>query len=63
MESLDAANGFMYTSDDSRYVACERAVHQVTHTLERLVQVWKVRFALFPAHSLHVINDEQYSPS
>ncbi|GAA5945607.1 hypothetical protein JCM1841_003914, partial [Sporobolomyces salmonicolor] len=41
MESLDEANGFLRTSDDSRYAACERALQQVTHTLQRLALVWK----------------------
>ncbi|GAA5897511.1 hypothetical protein JCM6882_003504 [Rhodosporidiobolus microsporus] len=41
MESLDEAAGFLRTSDDSRYSACERALQQVTHTLQRLALVWK----------------------
>lgn len=53
MESLDEANGFMRTSDDNRYSACERALQQVTHTLQRLALVWKVRPRLdaLPAYS------------
>jgi len=42
MESLDEASGFLRTSDDSRYATCERALQQVTHTLQRLALVWKV---------------------
>ncbi|GAA5969776.1 hypothetical protein JCM3765_003453 [Sporobolomyces pararoseus] len=41
MESLDEAGGFLRTSDDSRYATCERALQQVTHTLQRLALVWK----------------------
>ncbi|GAA5824155.1 hypothetical protein JCM11251_001543 [Rhodosporidiobolus azoricus] len=41
MESLDEAAGFLRTSDDSRYSACERALQQVAHTLQRLALVWK----------------------
>ncbi|GAA5943718.1 uncharacterized protein JCM15063_005814 [Sporobolomyces koalae] len=41
MESLDEASGFLRTSDDSRYATCERALQQVTHTLQRLALVWK----------------------
>ncbi|GAA6016544.1 hypothetical protein JCM11491_002356 [Sporobolomyces phaffii] len=41
MESLDEAAGFLRTSDDARYATCERALQQVTHTLQRLALVWK----------------------
>ncbi|BGP08035.1 ribosome bioproteinsis protein ytm1 [Rhodotorula toruloides] len=41
MESLDEANGFLRTSDDAHFSACERALQQVTHTLHRLSLVWK----------------------
>ncbi|BGP32042.1 ribosome bioproteinsis protein ytm1 [Rhodotorula toruloides] len=41
MESLDEANGFLRTSDDAHFAACERALQQVTHTLHRLSLVWK----------------------
>ena len=41
MECLDAANRFLHTSDDGRFAACERALAQVTHSLERLSQLWK----------------------
>lgn len=47
MESLDEANGFLRTSDDAHYAACERALQQVTHTLHRLSLVWKVH-PVFP---------------
>lgn len=46
MESLDEANGFLRTSDDAHFSACERALQQVTHTLHRLSLVWKVRSLL-----------------
>lgn len=42
MECLDEANRFLYTSEDVRFAACQRALRQVTHMLERLAQVWKV---------------------
>lgn len=42
MECLNEANRFLYTSQDVRFAACERALRQVTHMLERLAQVWKV---------------------
>ena len=42
MDSLDQANRFLYTADDSRYAACERALQQVTESLERLVKGWMV---------------------
>lgn len=42
-ESLDDANEFRNTGSKARYAACERALRQVTHTLERLAHVWKVR--------------------
>ncbi|GAA5851143.1 hypothetical protein JCM8547_004143 [Rhodosporidiobolus lusitaniae] len=41
MESLDEAGGFLRTSDENRFSACERALQQVTHTLQRLALVWK----------------------
>ncbi|GAA6011922.1 hypothetical protein JCM10207_003430 [Rhodosporidiobolus poonsookiae] len=41
MESLDEAGGFLRTADEGRYSACERALQQVTHTLQRLALVWK----------------------
>ncbi|GAA5977789.1 hypothetical protein JCM11641_006073 [Rhodosporidiobolus odoratus] len=41
MESLDEAAGFLRTSDDVRFSTCERALQQVTHTLQRLALVWK----------------------
>jgi centromere/kinetochore protein ZW10 len=43
MESLDEAGGFLGTSNENRYAACERALQQVIHTLQRLALVWKVR--------------------
>lgn len=43
MESLDEAGGFLRTADPTRYSACERALQQVMHTLQRLALVWKVR--------------------
>jgi hypothetical protein len=42
MESLDVAKRFLYTGDDARFAACERALAQVIMTLQRLVKVWKV---------------------
>lgn len=42
MESLDEAGGFLGTSNENRYAACERALQQVIHTLQRLALVWKV---------------------
>lgn len=47
MESLDDAERFLNTADDTRYAACDRAIAQVMHTLERLAIVWKVRFFFF----------------
>ncbi|GAA5981725.1 hypothetical protein JCM10908_004578 [Rhodotorula pacifica] len=41
MESLDEAGGFLGTSNENRYAACERALQQVIHTLQRLALVWK----------------------
>lgn len=52
MEILDDANRFLYTSDAAKYAACERAIKQVTYTLERLSVVWKVRSALLPFLSM-----------
>ena len=53
MSCLDEASRFLYTADDSRYAACERAIGQVTDLLQRLSTVWKVRlFALAFAQSL-----------
>lgn len=42
MESLDEAGGFIRTSDEVRFEACERALQQVLHILQRLALVWKV---------------------
>jgi hypothetical protein len=42
MEILDESKGFLYTGKDDRFAACERAMRQVTYTLERLAKVWKV---------------------
>ncbi|KAA1108902.1 hypothetical protein PGT21_028584 [Puccinia graminis f. sp. tritici] len=41
MECLDEAEGFVKTSREDRFSACERACKQVTHTLASLAQVWK----------------------
>ncbi|GAA5871104.1 hypothetical protein JCM3774_005109 [Rhodotorula dairenensis] len=41
MESLDEAGGFLGTLNENRYAACERALQQVIHTLQRLALVWK----------------------
>ena len=46
MECLDEANRFLYTGEDHRFAACERALAQVTYSLERLSSVWKVRVYL-----------------
>lgn len=42
MDQLDQANRFLYTADDARFSACERALQQITENLERLVKDWKV---------------------
>jgi len=41
MECLDEAEGFVKTSREDRFLACERACKQVAHTLTSLAQVWK----------------------
>ncbi|WAR53093.1 hypothetical protein PtB15_2B523 [Puccinia triticina] len=41
MECLNEAEGFVKTSREDRFSACERACKQVTHTLASLAQVWK----------------------
>ncbi|KAH9462630.1 hypothetical protein KEM48_011440 [Puccinia striiformis f. sp. tritici PST-130] len=41
MECLNEAEGFVETSREDRFSACERACKQVTHTLASLAQVWK----------------------
>lgn len=43
MECLDEAEGFVKTSREDRFLACDRACKQVAHTLASLAQVWKVR--------------------
>lgn len=45
MDSLDQANRFLYTADEARFAACERALQQVSDSLERLVKDWKVRLS------------------
>lgn len=42
MEILDDANRFLNTTNPASFSASERAINQVTHTLERLALVWKV---------------------
>lgn len=41
-ECLADAEGFRDTGDAARFAACERAIKQVKHTLERVSQAWKV---------------------
>ncbi|MBW0504702.1 hypothetical protein O181_044417 [Austropuccinia psidii MF-1] len=41
MECLDPAEGFVETSNEQRFLVCQRACKQVVHTLERLSQVWR----------------------
>lgn len=41
MECLNEAEGFVETSREDRFSACQRACRQVDHTLERLAHVWK----------------------
>ncbi|KNZ46742.1 hypothetical protein VP01_69g5 [Puccinia sorghi] len=41
MECLDEAEGFVKTSREDRFLACDRACKQVAHTLASLAQVWK----------------------
>ncbi|PLW58701.1 hypothetical protein PCANC_00261 [Puccinia coronata f. sp. avenae] len=41
MECLNEAEGFVKTSQEDRFLACERACKQVTYTLTSLAQVWK----------------------
>lgn len=62
MESLDVANRFLYTGDDARFAACERALAQVIMTLQRLVKVWKVRDSAL-ADSLFADHQTPRSPS
>lgn len=40
-DSLDSADGFVRTSDESRYHVCQRAVEQVGHILSHLASVWR----------------------
>lgn len=41
-ESLDDAQGFLYTSDDARFAICERAVSDISDNLTTLSRAWKV---------------------
>lgn len=42
LECLEETEGFRDPADEMRFAACERALKQVTHTLERLSHAWKV---------------------
>ncbi|KAI5474237.1 centromere/kinetochore protein ZW10 [Pseudohyphozyma bogoriensis] len=59
MEALDEAKGFLYTEDDSKLAACERSLGMVTHTLEKLGQLWKpvMNSSLYYATLGGLIND------
>lgn len=63
MESLDEAGGFLRTSDETRFSACERALQQVTHILQRLALVWKVGRILLPRSEAQKLRPDKVEPA